>query len=775
MLALAAAPEAAAEGVDLRGWRGEVRTLEEGWRLLPGDADTRWQTEALPGEAVDAAIPGGWRDHQGDLGVATYELSVRFPAAPGEVAFWLKRAGSAWRLYLDGELVMRRGTFSDEPGGPAIDLGPGLGQGRASGQSRLVLQVENVHKRPGGLEFPLYVAEAEAMERWRFRQNLLSLTLLGGMLLMGINHLALWAMRREERTSFWFAALCLVVILRRATYEQYLWQIGLEHLDLLSLRLSIIALALFPAVGLSYLNAAFPTARWTRATRAFRAVTAVVIAPLALLPIDQVTALRALPHLLLLSTIPLAALKATRDLRSRQPGAALFYGGMAPIILGGVHDILAYNELLPWSTRIVPWATLLWFLFQIAALLRRNVSAYRAERDLNATLSRAVEARTAELKQVAAEARAAVDAKARFLANMSHEIRTPMNGVLGTAQLLWETPLSEEQRDHVQTILDSGGVLTAVLNDVLDFSRLEAGRVVLERRPLEPRALAERALRLYRADARRKGLALELSVDPALPTLMGDPIRLQQVLGNLVNNAIKFTAEGRVSVAVGGEARGGGVTLRFAVRDTGIGLSEEERARLFQPFTQANASTTRRFGGTGLGLSICQQFVALMGGEIGVESAPGEGSTFWFTCPMPACDEEEARPELKLTGLPVLVVDDHPVNRRILAAMMRATGAEVTLAADGEQAVALFEERQFWLVLMDCQMPVMDGFEAARRIRALPGGDAAILAVSASALEEDLRRVREAGMDALLTKPVRLEELQRVLAEQLRGADCLAG
>jgi signal transduction histidine kinase/ActR/RegA family two-component response regulator len=393
----------------------------------------------------------------------------------------------------------------------------------------------------------------------------------------------------------------------------------------------------------------------------------------------------------------------------------------------------------------------------------------RREQALAETQAR-LERQAGEVRALAAAAERASRAKSEFLARMSHEIRTPMNAMLGFAELLAGAPLPEEQRRHAGIILEAGRQLLAILNDVLDLSRLEAGRMEVEAAPFRLDRLLEATRPVTEVLLAEKAVAYELEVDPSVPAAVrGDAVRLKQVLNNLLCNAAKFTDRGRVRLEVSAARREGArVPVRFAVADTGIGIRPGQRCQLFQPFGRPHDRTARRYEGTGLGLAISRQLVELMGGRIGFESTPGRGSTFWFELPLEAA-EVPARPKeppAAARPLRVLVVDDTRTNRELLRALLGRAGHSARVACDGAQAVAAMREEVPDLVLMDVSMPGVDGFEATRRIRALGGAAARvpIVAMTAYAFTTDIEACRAAGMDHHLAKPIRAAELDAVLA-----------
>ena len=456
-----------------------------------------------------------------------------------------------------------------------------------------------------------------------------------------------------------------------------------------------------------------------------------------------------------------------------EAGIEVMFPAALPAML---QESLTANTALLRVEHAVADRVIAWSFFPLREL--ELVRAYGLDITSDVALRRAKEA-----------AEESARAKGIFLATMSHELRTPMNGVLGCTQLLKDTSLTDQQRELIETMYRSAEALLTLVNDILDFSKIEAGKMTLEVADVNLRALICDVTTLTEGLASQKGLTVSVQIDPDVPEeFRGDPVRLRQILFNLVGNAIKFTERGRVTVRVSlKQERTEGsdsVVLQWRIQDTGIGMTPEQQSRLFQAYAQADASTTRKFGGTGLGLMICHQLVHLMGGAITVESTAGQGSTFVYTTNLlPAIHRDASASSLgtdqrsmgeQVGPLRILVADDNEINQVVACKFLQKLGCHVEVARTGREAVEAIARTAYDVVLMDCEMPEMDGYEATREVRRREEGTPShllIMALTGHASDEDAQKCHQAGMDKVMTKPLTLPTLRLSLQELLQQAN----
>jgi signal transduction histidine kinase len=759
----------------------QVSSLAGTWRFVPGD-DPRYADPSFDdGGFKEIAVPTGFGRRDDASSFAWYRLKIEFgekgATKRGDLRLGLLigQVDSAYQLYAGGILL---GGVGRLPSGPGTAEVPSFDYDRygiypvpaaAFGEDGSLVLALRVLKSPvtrsrigGPVEGPFFAGPIEELTRKLLLAELPTLFLSCTYLLLVISLVGLYGFGRAWRTVWLLAGLAIGFGAYGFLKTQ--WKYGLSDDFLL---FKEIEHGLLYLITICFLETVWslldqPLPRFLRGVELIMGLGFLVVilpglrANLVLLPFWQVT-------VLLVATWTTAQIlyAAGRD----HPEARLVAFGVSSAIVCFAWDMMIERGFFR-GPMLTPWGFLL-FVFTLSIGVARRF--HRVEDAL----------------QVAREAGEAAEranlSKSEFLANVSHEIRTPLTGILGASDLLLKEKLPLTSRRLAKIVRGSAGHLLELIDDVLDFSRVEAGRLELERAPFPLKETVTAVTSLMGPRAQDKGIELELRLAPGLPSaLVGDPFRLRQILLNLVGNAIKFTEKGKVTLEVEAAGVGAGksgdeVEILFRIRDTGIGIPPELQERIFEAFTQADGSTTRRYGGTGLGLAICRRLVKLMGGRLWLESKPTEGSTFSFVLPFEPTTvsidlrqigprtlgaTRKIRPEIR-----ILIADDNPINRLVLEEQLRSHGFQLATATNGVETLEKLETESFDLLLLDCQMPELDGYETTRRLRQkeLGGRHLPIVALTAHALAGDRERCLAAGMDDYLAKPFTEKELLEVI------------
>ena len=766
------------------------------WKSRSGD-DPRW---ALPGYDDsawrDVPLPGTWQEQayrsvNGTIWfrrVETLGEEARLAARNGRLGLLLGPADfGGYQVYAGGRLLAssRGWTLALPHAAAEVFPVPREAVGK-DGEISLALRVRRVawitdsspESGPIGETLTLgsYPALRDRMELAWARTLLADLPVLGlGLLFLASApyHLLLYVRRREQKGHLWFGLLALAFAAN--TFASSYWIYTLTGRYDVAVRISDLTGHAAAALAIQFLWNFFsrPIPRLLRIYQLSHAALAVFIA---LWPsVRPVVTSQAFRGLWLLPLLPLAGVLVLREAWKGQAEARTLAIGGGVIVVVEAVDMTARLLALPWSDHVslAPFgfaAVLVAMGFSLSSRFRR---VHDELDQLRLSLEEQVHKRTVALLEAKDEALAASRVKSEFLANMSHEIRTPLNAVIGMTGLLQETtPLTAKQRDYLETVQTSGDALLALITDILDFSKMEAGMVEIERTPFRLAWVLGQSLEIVAPLAARQGIALRHTIAEGTPEAMvGDHARTRQVLVNLLSNAVKFTLDGQVRVDLSTRTVDDGrIEAHFAVTDTGIGIAEEDMGRLFVAFQQLDGSLTRAHGGAGLGLAISKQLTELMGGAIWAESTPGQGSTFHFTIV-----GEAARPPRRPAAadrdlarrrpLRILLAEDDPVNQHVTLALLAHLGYRADFAFNGQEVLHALASQSYDVVLMDIQMPEIDGLETTRRIRQLPASrQPRVLALTAHAMSGDRERCLAAGMDGFLSKPLKLAHLEAALA-----------
>ena len=785
LLLLVAVPSHAARSVtDL----SEPFSLSGVWRFQLGDDpqwsspefdDSDWQTTAVPGSA-----PSG---HPGYGGMLWYRLTLDLDLSQptvsrelGALAVVIGDVMSAYEIYVGG---IKLGAVGSLPPSPESTYGKRVTWpvpvDAISGKGKLViaLRVWRDPEMPPGWDTGPYGGEFLLGNVGELRALMVQRALLPNVvlaslyLMLGLYHLLIARRNPVLKEFFWFGLFSIT--LAGYTFETsqskflvdipYFWHKKLEYL--------LLYISPF-LLGKTLLAATRTSANLV--IRGFHLVFVLYFLAVLLFPGDAVfhltlTSFQYLAAIWAISMALIMGWRAYRGSRSARGVVAL----MLLLAAAVVNDVLL-------ETALIGSGNILYLVFAFMLLFIALMMAERYTEILK-QLELSVEQRTEQLVEANRELEAALETKGQFLATMSHEMRTPMNAVLGLTRLGLKTELSEQQRDYFGKVEQSAEDLQDIIESVLDFSRLEEGELNCRKEPFSPAAVVEGLQRTWQETAEQAGLEFVTSIDPGIPdVLVGDGKRIKQVLGNLLSNAVKFTESGRVTLSLELLGMGTGTTgVGFAVSDTGLGISADKREHLFQAFSQADGTMTRQYGGTGLGLSIAQRLDELMGGRIEVDSAPGEGSTFRFELQLPVAESGPVHGELAdesdlapIRGAHVLLVDDSELNLQVAGELLRQAKLYVDVAHDGAEAVEKVRSGQYDCVLMDVQMPVMDGYTATETIRGMGEfRELPIIAMTANAMPQDRARGAEAGMNDYVPKPIEPDLLHRTLLQWIAHGD----
>jgi len=815
--------------LDLRGWDFE----QQGTLSLEGEWEFYWgqllsPQELVPYQGTDLSgeekrdrgyltVPGLWNgreiQHEGKnlklsgQGYATYRLTVLTKATDRILGLKILDFATSYRLWVNNKLVAANGQVGRTPGETVPQAFPLLVTfAQPTEQIELVLQVANFSHQKGGIWTDIKLGTLEQVQKLREQAVTKNYFFTGGLLLMAVYHLGLYLLRRKDPSPFYCSMLCLLIAIRTATTgETFLLNIwptlSWSTLYLLQYLSYYIAIPVF----VQFIYLLFPQETKGSLVKASWLIAILFSLPVLFRPAyvySKYIIWYEIYTILILLYVLIVILGLA--LYRKREGAGFFLLGTAAIIFKVINDILVANDVY-YGPYIVDTGLFVFIFCQTMVLSARFSRSFATVEKLsdelqeamgqlesvNRTLEDKVQERTRELEQAIIAANAANQAKSDFLAMISHELRTPLHGLLGMTELLQESPLQERQKAYTAAMKSSGEMLLEIINDLLDYSRIEEGKLALESKAFLLSATLQNVVELTENRAKAKGLRFCFTADPGLPEMIiGDPLRFKQVLLNLLGNAVKFTPQGRIDLKVGlKEMEAGSPWLYCEVRDTGIGIQESARPRLFKPFSQVDPSKTREFGGTGLGLSIAKRLVEMMGGEIDYQSQVRQGSVFWFAMPIKTVDGgslcmEAGGERQDETGAgiqtfryqpaPLLVVEDNPVNRMLLLGQLERLGLKGEAVSSAQEALEAIGKTNYALILMDCRMPGMDGYDTTRAIRRREeslGGHIPIIACTASAAPGERERVTEAGMDDILVKPVRLQELYQVLLRWLPGAE----
>lgn len=755
--------------LDCRGWD----LVKDGPITLEGTTEFYWQQLLDPNDFTGTNLPRPeyvpfpllWHHITIDgqklspQGFGTYRFKLLTDASIPLAAFDVPDFYTSYKMWINGRPFLENGQV----GTNAEDCRPNWIpftksfniQGR---ETEVIIQVANFHHSKGGAKEKIVLGTSEMLFKKREQASSFCFLLTGILIMGGLFFLGLFAFGQKNYASLYFGLFCLAYSYRILGTDLYILNRYLTDIPWwISLKLEYLSLFLCVAIFIEYSKYLFPQDTDLRVLRLYQTISlglAVVTIFCSAVVYTQVISY----YLMVLMSLVLYGSYVTlRAITHQRDGIYYITLGIGFLFISFGLNILQYFQIVGYYPAIHFLCYLLFFFFQSLHLSRQFAKTYM---------------------QLVKAAESASTAKSQFLATISHEIRTPMNGIMGMSELLGKTQLNEEQRYYLDMVRNSGDNLMTIISEILDFTDLGNGKVLLNQTIFNPKALIQECMGQYTFDAQQKGLALNFVVDNDIPLqLKGDEDRIRQILANLLSNAFKFTHQGNITVKLQVKSQSPTeAILLFTVSDTGIGIPAKKRSSLFEAFRQGESSSVRRFGGMGLGLAICQRLLWQMNGRMNVQSEIGKGSTFAFEIPLPKVDTvEDVAPQAasEKGTMPInpniLVVEDNPLNQKLVLLLLKKLGYQADVAENGRLALDAVAQKTYDLILMDIQMPEMDGIEATRRIIAQTDTDSRppIIALTANALHEDRERCFNAGMDDFITKPLKPGILKEVIMKWL--------